>query len=131
MFQHTKRTFHGYTGKVVDELSGFWVVDLDMNSPHTVDRFVPRMRNARLTTKDCQDYLYCGLPYLVPVLNMIWKTHWIPGPAPNIPTPVSMNVLSKLMIPHGKRYTIRVEGKTIYSYFFIFSDVQDVLQHCI
>lgn len=86
---------------------------MDMNSPHTVDRYVPRMRNAHLTTKDCQDYLYCGLPYLVPVLNMIWKTHFVPGPEPEIPNPVSMKVVSKMMIPHGKRIRVRVEGKKL------------------
>lgn len=99
---------------MVDRSSGFWVVDLDINSPHTVDRYVPEMTRAELIDKDCVNYLYCGLPYLVPVLNMIWKTHWIPGPEPELPIPVGLKVVSRMMIPQGERVTVKVEGTVLH-----------------
>lgn len=84
---------------------------MDINSPHTVDRHVPHMKNAELVSEDCVKYLYCGLPYLVPVLNMIWKTHWLPGPPPVIVTPVKMQVIDRENIQDGERITVKVEGK--------------------
>ncbi|KAJ8969459.1 hypothetical protein NQ317_008791 [Molorchus minor] len=112
MIAHTRRTFHDITGAVENESTGYWIADMDINSPHTVDRHVPEMVNARVVTKDCEDYLYCGLPYLVPVLTMIWRTHWLPGPAPKILIPVQSKVLSREYIPGGERITVQVEGPT-------------------
>lgn len=83
---------------------------MDINSPHIVARSVPQLRNAVLVDQDCKDYLYCGTPYLVPVLTMMWKTHWIPGPTPRIATPVSLEVASRKSIPLGERVFLKVEG---------------------
>ncbi|KAJ8960218.1 hypothetical protein NQ318_003942 [Aromia moschata] len=112
MIAHTRRTFHDITGAVDKESTGYWIVDMDVNSPHTVDRHVPEIADAELATQDCYDYLYCGLPYLVPVLTMIWKTHWLPGPAPKLLVPIKANVLSRESIHGGVRLTVQVEGPT-------------------
>lgn len=92
---------------------------MDINSPHTVDRHVPAMQNAQLVTKDCDDYLYCGLPYLVPVLTMIWKTHWLPGPPPTILTPVKMEILEKNRTGGLERVRLKIEGD--HMMFFLYS----------
>lgn len=83
---------------------------MDINSPHTVDRHVPEMMTAELVEKDCIDFLYCGLPYLVPVLTMISKTHWVPGPEPRLLVPVKMHVLNRTVIDGGERITVEVSG---------------------
>lgn len=83
---------------------------MDINSPHTVDRYAPDMANAYLVQEDCEKHLYCGMPYFVPVLTMIWKTHWLPGPEPHLLNPVNMTVLSKENIVGGQRITIQVSG---------------------
>ncbi|KAI4469139.1 metallopeptidase m28 family member [Holotrichia oblita] len=101
MLSHTKRTFHSAAGDVMHESSGYWIIDLDINSPHTVDRFVPEVATAQLIDKDCAAYLYCGLPYLVPVLSMIWKTHFIPAPPPIFEKPTVMKVLNRDKIKIG------------------------------
>ncbi|XP_060528863.1 endoplasmic reticulum metallopeptidase 1-like [Cylas formicarius] len=111
MMAHTKRTFHDVSGAVVNESGGYWIADMDVNSPHTVDRHVPLMRTAKLVREECDRYLYCGLPYLVPVLTMIWKTHWVPGPEPVILTPVSLNV-KRQKTPAGQRIFLEVHGPT-------------------
>ncbi|XP_044264233.1 endoplasmic reticulum metallopeptidase 1-like isoform X5 [Tribolium madens] len=46
MIAHTKRTFHDVTGAITNQKSGYWIVDMDINSPHTVDRHVPEMAAA-------------------------------------------------------------------------------------
>lgn len=70
------------------------------------------MTKAELVDQDCTDYLYCGLPYLVPVLTMLWKTHWLPGPEPELRVPVTMNVIKKEPITDGTRVTVEVDGPT-------------------
>jgi hypothetical protein len=112
MIAHSKRTFHDVTGAITDEKTGYWIVDMDINSPHTVDKHVPEMAKAELVDQDCTDYLYCGLPYLVPVLTMLWKTHWLPGPEPELRVPVTMNVIKKEPITDGTRVTVEVDGPT-------------------
>lgn len=91
--------------------NGYWIVDMDINSPHTVDEHVPLMKTAQLVDKDCKDHLYCGLPYLVPVLTMIWKTHWVPGPEPVLLKPVNMSLVEKTAIPDGKRFSFEISGE--------------------
>lgn len=122
IFQHTHRTFHDASGKITNQSSGFWFADMDPNSPHSVDRYVHEMKNAQLVTEDCEKYLYCGLPYLVPVLTMIWKTHWLPGPPPVILKPVKVDV-KRERIPGGEQLTVTVDGKVIsdmYNFMIVF-----------
>lgn len=71
------------------------------------------MKNARLTTEDCEMELYCGLPYLLPVRHFIWKTHWIPGPAPNDPIPTTFEYNSTHLSNNVVRYSIKATGKPI------------------
>lgn len=84
---------------------------MDINSPHTVDYYVPKMKTAELVRKDCEDYLYCGLPYLVPVMSMIWKTHWVPGPEPKLLKPINMTIVERLSIEGGERLKFTISGK--------------------
>lgn len=87
---------------------------MDINSPHTVDRHVPEMVTAELVQQDCVDYLYCGLPYLVPVLTMISKTHWVPGPTPTLLNPIKMSILNRTAISGGERITVEIRGGKCY-----------------
>lgn len=90
---------------------------MDINSPHTVDRYVPEITKAELVRQDCQDYLYCGLPYLVPVLTMIWKTHWVPGSSPELQIPIRLKVLSREAMKERERITVQIEGRVLYMVF--------------
>lgn len=110
MIAHTKRTFHNFDGNVGNTSGGFWIADMDINSPHTVDRHVKDMKKAELVDEDCKKYLYCGLPYLVPVLTMISKTHWVPAWPPLLMNPVKMTIVKKEAISGGQRITFNLEG---------------------
>lgn len=83
---------------------------MDINSPHSVDRYVPEMKNAEVVDEDCTKYLYCGLPYLVPVQNFIFKTHWLEGPMPAINSSGKITVLNRQKIKDGERVTLSVTG---------------------
>lgn len=68
--QHVEQTIHSYDRKVLSDVGGLWIVDLDMNSPKTVSRIVPEVGNA-MKVETCDKLLYCGLPYLIPIRSMI------------------------------------------------------------
>lgn len=79
-----------------------------------MSKYVPEIKKAQLVEKDCSDHLFCGMPYLVPVLSLIWKTHWIPGPMPYLETPVKMNVAKRVKTPSGEEVTLKIEGRFIF-----------------
>lgn len=98
---------------------------MDLNSPHSVERYVNEVNRAELVTKDCDDHLYCGLPYLVPVLSLIWKTHWIPGPMPHINVPLQMNVLNRTKTSIGESISFQAIGPSHLG--IMFSPTNDVV----
>lgn len=108
--QHSERIYHGISGSVENRTTGFWIVDMDINSPHSVDRYVPEMRRAVAVDQDCRDYLYCGLPYLVPVLNMLGRTHWVSTKTAPKTTPIYMKY-KKENIPSGQRLHLDIQGE--------------------
>ncbi|KAL3286357.1 hypothetical protein HHI36_000864 [Cryptolaemus montrouzieri] len=110
MIIHSERIYHDAQGRMNNRTYGYWIVDMDINSPHSVDNYVPEMKNAIAIDQDCHDYLYCGLPYLVPVLNMLRKTHWIAAPSPPKTMPLNMTLKNRENIPHGERLYIEIEG---------------------
>ncbi|XP_066142542.1 endoplasmic reticulum metallopeptidase 1-like isoform X2 [Euwallacea fornicatus] len=112
MIAHAQRIFHDQSGVITNTSNGYWIVDMDINSPHTVDHHVDLMKTAIPVEQDCVDYLYCGLPYLVPVLTMIWKTHWLPGPQPVLLNTVNMTLIERRTISGGERLSFEVSGPT-------------------
>lgn len=110
MIAHTDRTFYDEFNKIAMKSSGYWIVDLDINSPHTVDHLVPEMADAILLDEDCDRYLYCGQPYLVPAQSFIWLTHWLPGPAPIIKIPVKMSIVKREKVFDGEKISFHITG---------------------
>ncbi|XP_025831142.1 endoplasmic reticulum metallopeptidase 1 isoform X2 [Agrilus planipennis] len=110
MIAHAKRTYHDESGKITNQKTGFWIVNMDINSPHSVDRYVPEMKDATSLDQDCIDYLYCGVPYLVPVQTFLWKTHWIPSIEPYLTEEAKLNIVKHESIDEGKRITVNITG---------------------
>ncbi|KAG8237643.1 hypothetical protein J437_LFUL013621, partial [Ladona fulva] len=72
MIIHTDRTFHDLEGNVRKHESGYWLVDMDHNSPRALQKTHPNLlENARPVEDECSSELYCGMPYLMPVLTFI------------------------------------------------------------
>lgn len=111
MIAHADRVFHDAAGTVKKHTTGYWIVDMDQNSPHTVKSLVPEVEYAELVEEDCVQELYCGMPYLMPVLTFLWKTHWIPGPPPVITMPTTLYLNKSEMISNDvKRLTFTITG---------------------
>lgn len=104
---------HDASNKIISKSTGYWIADLDINSPHTVDHLVPEMTNAVVLDEDCDHFLYCGQPYLVPVQSFIWITHWLPGPAPVIRIPVKMNTVNREKTTDGEKISFSITGKVL------------------
>lgn len=64
--------YHNEAGTVREHKTGFWVVNMDVNSPRTVTSLVPEMAQASLIDEECKTELLCGLPYLIPVYSIVW-----------------------------------------------------------
>lgn len=77
--QNTDRKFYDEKMKLVDQDSGFWIIDMDINTPESVEMAVSEMKRAKLV--DCTRGIYCAMPYPLPVMNFIYKTHYIEAPA--------------------------------------------------
>lgn len=108
---HAERSFHNIKGDLTNKESGFWVVDLDVNSPYTLKGIVPEFDKAVPVTKDCETYLYCGMPYFIPILSFIWKTHWIKGPEIDVPINTTFQLLSRKAVSQSvQRLTFNVTG---------------------
>ena len=58
--------------------TGYWVVDMDINSPMYAKNYLPNNSDVQLLDRDCNEFLYCALPYIISVKSIYSKTHWIP-----------------------------------------------------
>ncbi|KAK2579325.1 hypothetical protein KPH14_008277 [Odynerus spinipes] len=110
MIAHTERQYYNFDGSLRYSGTGYWLVDLDMNSPHSVQTIVPEVSAATPTIRDCEKELYCGLPYLMPVTTFLWKTSWIPGPSPFINIPTKLELISKITKHNATSFTFNITG---------------------
>lgn len=64
--------FHNETGDIVKTDSGFFIANLDRNSPTSIKYYVTELEKTKSISDDCDIALFCGLPIfsirLVPVL---------------------------------------------------------------
>nr|XP_012141016.1 PREDICTED: endoplasmic reticulum metallopeptidase 1-like [Megachile rotundata]XP_012141017.1 PREDICTED: endoplasmic reticulum metallopeptidase 1-like [Megachile rotundata]XP_012141018.1 PREDICTED: endoplasmic reticulum metallopeptidase 1-like [Megachile rotundata]XP_012141019.1 PREDICTED: endoplasmic reticulum metallopeptidase 1-like [Megachile rotundata] len=110
MIAHSQRQYYDINGNLRYSGTGYWIADLDMNSPHSVEAMVPEIGAVTPTVKDCEKELYCGLPYFMPVTTFLWKTSWIPGPAPLISIPTKLELISKTTKQNIVSFTFNVTG---------------------
>ncbi|XP_011872010.1 PREDICTED: endoplasmic reticulum metallopeptidase 1-like [Vollenhovia emeryi] len=110
MIAHSRRQYYNTDGIERYSGTGYWLVDLDMNSPYSVESIVPEVAAATPTVRDCEKELYCGFPYLMPVTTFLWKTTWIPGPAPLLSIPTNLEIISKTAKQHIVNFTFNVTG---------------------
>ncbi|XP_034180983.1 endoplasmic reticulum metallopeptidase 1 [Osmia lignaria lignaria] len=110
MIAHSQRQYYDINGKLRYSGTGYWIADLDMNSPYSVEAMVPEIGAVTPTVKDCEKELYCGLPYFMPVTTFLWKTSWIPGPAPLINIPTKLELVSKSTKQNTVSFTFNVTG---------------------
>eukprot|EP00092_Neocalanus_flemingeri_P002862 GFUD01003060.1.p1 GENE.GFUD01003060.1~~GFUD01003060.1.p1 ORF type:complete len:914 (+),score=90.26 GFUD01003060.1:82-2823(+) len=90
---HTDRAFYNKDGALEKEDSGYFMVNLDRNSPKILNDWIPELKDAKeIKTKDCEEHLYCGMPVYYPAASLLRVNHWIPAPKPKLWTPISLNI---------------------------------------
>lgn len=77
MVMHVDRVYFSREGTIREAHSGLWLIDLDVNSPRTIEDILDGPVTLLDETTDCGRELYCGLPYYLPVYSFIFRTHWI------------------------------------------------------
>ena len=69
---HTSREFYNKDGNKTDEDSGYFLLNLDRNSPRVLMNIVPEfMKMQDVTEEQCQEHLYCGIPIYYPCSTML------------------------------------------------------------
>lgn len=92
---HTDRHFYDREGKLENQDSGYFMVNLDRNSPNILRGWLPELSEAKeITSKQCETNLYCGMPVYYPAATKLRINHWIPAPRPKIWTPFSIELVT-------------------------------------
>ena len=90
---HTERHFYDVAGAETRADTGYFMVNLDRNSPHVLNTWLPELKEAKeIREKECTEMLYCGVPIYYPASTLLRKNHWLPAPAPKLWTPLSLNL---------------------------------------
>ncbi|CAH0724102.1 unnamed protein product, partial [Brenthis ino] len=108
MVFHTRRSVHAASAAAAAALDTdasnathedfYWIPELDVNTPHSMDPYVPEMRAAQATlAAECERWPYCGAPYFLPVLSLVARGHRLPAPAP----PLAVLRLAARLLPAG------------------------------
>lgn len=92
---HTQRQFYNRAGELEDQDSGYFMVNLDRNSPKILRGWLPELSEAKeITPKQCDAQLYCGMPVYYPAATMLRVNHWLPAPKPKLWTPLSIDLVT-------------------------------------
>ncbi|XP_026679415.1 endoplasmic reticulum metallopeptidase 1-like [Diaphorina citri] len=115
MVMHVDRVYFSKENTVRERKSGLWLIDLDVNSPKTIENLLGDGLRLVNEETECSRELYCGLPYYLPVYSFIFQTHWIED---RTYTPLDVPLDLKLTYKHveysdGKKQTS--DGRKPYS----------------
>ena len=92
---HTDRQFYKRTGELESQDSGYFIVNLDRNSPKILKEWVPELSKAELISpKQCETHLYCGMPVYYPAATLLRVNHWVAAPRPKSWTPISIELVT-------------------------------------
>jgi len=91
---HTHREFYNKQGTLENSDSGYFMVNLDRNSPNILRGWVPEISSAiEITSKQCDANLYCGMPVYYPASSMLRINHWLPAPMPKLYNSVNLTMV--------------------------------------
>ena len=92
---HTDRQFYTRTGELESQDSGYFIVNLDRNSPRVLKEWVPELSKAKeITQRQCDAHLYCGMPVYYPAATLLRVNHWVEAPRPKSWTPISIELVA-------------------------------------
>lgn len=69
---HSSREFYNKTGDKYKDDAGYFVINLDRNSPSVLFGWVPEYYTMKdISERECNKYLYCGVPVYYPCSSML------------------------------------------------------------
>uniref|UniRef100_A0A1Y1MHI6 FXNA-like protease n=2 Tax=Photinus pyralis TaxID=7054 RepID=A0A1Y1MHI6_PHOPY len=90
---HLQKQIH-YDNSGTKNKSGFFLFNLDRNSPNSIKKYVSEMKN--MTEIDDCDAIFCGLPLASPrMVSTLYRSTWIPADPPILPTDIDLALNSK------------------------------------
>ncbi|XP_044738212.1 endoplasmic reticulum metallopeptidase 1-like isoform X2 [Chrysoperla carnea] len=80
---HTERVRHDERGKAIEEDAGYFILNMDRNSPQMITDYVEEFQLKSVSVGSfCDKWLFCGVPVSNPRMNSVVATTWIPTTAP-------------------------------------------------
>ncbi|XP_040581648.1 endoplasmic reticulum metallopeptidase 1 [Lepeophtheirus salmonis] len=112
LIMHTAREFYSKDGSLIKEDSAFFLSNLDRNSPNLLIKHVPPFHDLKqVSEKDCDQYIFCGLPMYYPASSMLKIHHYLKAPRPRIYQDTSLKLIhSEEHKPQVLKLLFRVEG---------------------
>ncbi|KAK4883835.1 hypothetical protein RN001_000106 [Aquatica leii] len=109
---HTQRTFRNDTNDIYKKDAGFFVLNIDRNSPNNLKKYVKELSDVKSISEDCDHSLFCGLPIVnTKIIPILRSSTWIPTEEPKIPEPISLRLLSKTYLSdYAARYNFTLSG---------------------
>merc|ERR1712142_737394 len=91
---HTDRQFFDKSGKLSIDDAGYFVVNMDRNSPTVLMDWVPEYYSMKqISEKQCNNHLHCGMPVYYPCTSMLKINHWIKTDKPRIYNEAGLKLL--------------------------------------
>ena len=107
-----ERQFYDINGTIRKEDSKIFLHRQDRNNPKYIMKHVPEMINATLVGDECDNELYCGLPYyLNRNHHQARSSHWLPAEKPTFSLLTKFEKMNKVKISQNiTRYDFTVSG---------------------
>lgn len=102
---HTQRTFYDFDQNIRFNDSGYLIVNWDRHSPHTISKYIPKMKEAINT--DCSKELLCGLPLTG---KLAYHSSWISVTSSVSPLNTKTTVILKNLSDHRRRMEFTIIG---------------------
>ncbi|XP_037527157.1 endoplasmic reticulum metallopeptidase 1 [Rhipicephalus sanguineus] len=77
---NVERKFYDRHQSMVKQDAGVWAVPLDFNGPRTIRQHIGTRRQIKKV--DCNEHVYCGMPYYFPVISKLKETYFADFPGP-------------------------------------------------
>jgi len=94
---HTERHFHNREGKLDTQDSGYFLLNLDRNSPSLLRGWLAELGSPlakEISARDCEKHLYCGMPVYYPAMTLLKVNHWLPAPKIKAWTPTQLQLVT-------------------------------------